>query len=97
MRGPLPTSTPLPPSIATPEPGANVVTVPSVVGLSEEQARLRIEASGLSNTYSNYQGEGDVPPQVLQSVPSGYVLSQNPSPGARVTRGTTVYLAVRKR
>lgn len=95
-RTPIPSpSSPLP--LATPEPSSGMVTVPSVVGLAEDQARTRIEASGLNNTYSNYQGEGDVPSQVMQSVSPGHVLSQNPQPGARVLRGTTVYLAVRKK
>ncbi len=87
----------VPAPFATPEPGANIVTVPSVVGMPEEIARDMIDAAGLNNTYPNYQGEGDVPPQVLRSVAPGSVLSQTPQPGTKVVRGTTVYLAIRKK
>lgn len=94
---PTPTQTPTPAPFATPAPGSAIVVVPSVVGLPEDRARAMIEAAGLNNTYSNYQGPGDVPPHVLASVPPGNVLSQTPQPGSRVPRGSVVYLAVRKR
>ncbi|MCL5959835.1 MAG: PBP1A family penicillin-binding protein [Chloroflexi bacterium] len=83
--------------VTTPQPGSKTVIVPSVAGLDEAEARARIEAAGLNNTYPNYQGPGDVPTQVFESVAPGCVLSQTPQPGTKVQRGTTVYLAVRKR
>jgi beta-lactam-binding protein with PASTA domain len=72
------------------------VKVPSLVGLTEAQARQVIAAAGLRNTYANYQGPGDVPPAALAGVPVGTVLSQIPAPGTVVAAGSTVYLAVRK-
>ncbi len=73
-----------------------MVTVPSVIGLPEGEARARIAGAGLSNTYSNYQGKGDIPDGELMKVPIGSVLSQQPPPGALKERGTTVFIAVRK-
>jgi hypothetical protein len=72
------------------------VPVPTVVGLPEAQARKLVEQAGLNNTYTNYQGPGQVPKAVLDAVPVGHVLSQTPAPGAAVAAGATVYLAVRK-
>lgn len=94
-----PTATPLPSRWQPTPTGApgDIATVPDVSGLPEGMARAQIEASGLNNTYPNYQGEGDVPSAVLQRVAPGAVLSQNPAPGARVPPGTTVYLAIRKK
>ena len=67
-----------------------------MVGMAEGDARAAINAAGLNNTYTNYQGPGDVPPDALNAAPVGHVLSQNPAGGALVAPGTTVYLAVRK-
>ncbi|MCL5961349.1 MAG: transglycosylase domain-containing protein [Chloroflexi bacterium] len=88
-----------PPQFSFPTPSSNdqFVTVPDVVGLPEAVARARIEAYLLNNTYPNYQGPGDVPEGTLNRVAPGSVLSQNPGPGTRVLRGTTVYIAVRER
>jgi hypothetical protein len=72
------------------------VQVPSFVGMPEAQARKLVEQSGLNNTYTNYQGQGQVPPAALASVEVGSVLSQQPAPGTPVTPGTTIHLAVRK-
>jgi hypothetical protein len=72
------------------------VVVPSVVGLKEAAAREAIDAAGLSNTYTNYQGAGDVSESVLNSVPPGHVLSQMPAPGTLLPPGSVVHLAVRK-
>ena len=85
-----------PPAPAAPKAPPGQARVPSVVGLSEAAARAAIDAAGLSNTYTNYQGPEQVPPAVLQSVPPGYVLSQTPAPGALAPAGSKVYLAVRK-
>ena len=103
---PAPTSTPTPTPaytqwipltpIATPGDGSQFVIVPNVIGRSEAEARSIIDASLLSNTYTNYQGPGDLPNDVLSRVPPGHVLSQTPAPGTRVLRGTRVYIAVRK-
>jgi hypothetical protein len=83
----------------TPTPAtspAATVRVPSLVGLPEAQARQTIAGLGLQNTWTNYQGPGQVPDSALRSVAAGSVLSQIPPPGAMVAPGTTVYLAVRK-
>jgi hypothetical protein len=72
------------------------IRTPNLVGLPESEAQQVITAVGLQTTYVNYQGPGDVPPDVLNTVPVGHVLSQMPQPGTPVPRGTTVYLAVRK-
>src|SRR5581483_8453665 len=53
--------------------------VPSLVGMPEAQARKLIQEAGLGNTYPNYQGPGQVAPQVLQAVAVGSVLSQTPN------------------
>jgi hypothetical protein len=82
-----PTPAPLPPGQAR---------VPSLVGVPEAQARKQVDQAGLANTYSNYQGPGQVSPQVLNAVAVGSVISQSPAPGSVVAPGTTVYLAVRK-
>jgi len=66
------------------------------VGLSEAEAQQVILAVGLSTTFVNYQGPGDVPAKALNAVPPGAVLSQTPLPGTALARGTTVYIAVRK-
>ncbi len=77
---PVPTATPAPP------PGS--VLVPSVVGLTEEQAQQAIKNAGLTTTYPNYQ--------TFTSQPAGHVLSQQPPAGTAVPKGTTVYIAVRR-
>lgn len=72
------------------------IKVPLLVGLSEAEAQGVINAVGLRTTYANYQGPGDVPPSILNSVPVGAVLSQSPLAGSAVPRGTIVYIAIRK-
>jgi hypothetical protein len=72
------------------------IRVPILVGLSEAEAQQVIAAVGLATTYPNQQGPGDVPASVLVSVEVGQVLSQSPSAGSAVPKGTTVYLAIRK-
>jgi hypothetical protein len=87
-------ATPLPtPSPALP---AGQIRVPTLVGVPEAQARKLVEQAGLANTYPNYQGPGQVPPQILQTIPVGSVISQTPSSGSVVAQGTVVYLAIRK-
>jgi hypothetical protein len=72
------------------------VKVPSVVGMPEAQARSTISSLGLQNTFTNYQGPGEVPAAALNQVPVGSVLSQTPAPNTAVAPGSTVYIAVRK-
>ncbi len=72
-------------------------TVPSLIGLPEAEAQLRIAMAGLMPTYVNYQGPGDIPDSELRKVQPGYVLSQRPAPGSVVDLGTMVYIAVRKK
>ncbi|MBI2861276.1 MAG: PBP1A family penicillin-binding protein [Chloroflexi bacterium] len=74
-----------------------LASVPNVVGLSESEARRQIETAGFANTYTNYQGPGDVPDDVLRKVPVSSVLSQTPASGTMAPRGSTVYIAVRNR
>lgn len=73
------------------------IRVPNLVGLSEDEAQRVINAVGLQTTYANYQGPGDVSAAVLNSVPVGSVLSQTPRQGSPVPRGTTIYIAVRRK
>ncbi len=72
------------------------IRVPDLVSLPEDEAQRVITAVGLQTTYANYQGPGDVPSGVLNSVAVGHVLSQSPAPGTEVLRGTTIYIAVRR-
>jgi hypothetical protein len=104
-RTPVVSATVTPKAATTPTPAARPtearlpngqIKVPALVGMPEAQARALVDQAGLANTYTNYQGAGQVPPNVLGSVAVGSVLSQNPAPGAVVAAGTTVYLAVRK-
>ena len=73
------------------------IKVPALVGLPENTAKALIEGVGLANTYSNFQGAGDVPENILNSVPPGHVLSQTPVADSQVLPGTTVFIAVRKK
>jgi hypothetical protein len=92
-----PAPPPPPPEPAAPKAPPGQARVPSVVGLPEAAARAAIDAAGLSNAYTNYQGPDQVAGPVLQSVPPGHVLSQTPAPGMLAPAGSKVHLAVRKR
>ncbi len=75
--GPTPGPTPRPPAM---------VTVPGVVGLAPEDARVRLESRDLKlqvagQAYSN-------------TVPEGRILRQQPEPGASVAPGSTVSVTV---
>jgi serine/threonine-protein kinase len=65
-------------------PSSSKVSVPSVVGLPEEQALRRLSAAGFT------------PKLVLQpsSQPSGTVVSQTPAAATEVAKGTTVRVVV---
>ena len=96
-----PPATPMAKPTAPPTPIVYVlpdgqVRVPSLVGMPEAQAKALVSNVSLQNTYTNYQGQGSVPDQNLKQVAVGAVLSQNPTPGSIVPKGTTIYLAVRK-
>jgi len=83
------------------DPGAFVlpdgrIRTPNLVSLTEDEAQRVINAVGFQTSYANDQGPGDVPASILDSVPVGHVLSQNPAPGSPQPRGTTIYIAVRK-
>ena len=94
---PRPTTTPAPPT-ARPVAPDGLVEVPNVIRMPEAQARRTIELAGLNNTYPNYQTAEDVPDKAFfNSVPVGAVLSQQPPPGTRVGRGSTIFLAIRRR
>jgi|GEM_PF-5526514 len=72
------------------------IRVPLLVGLPESEAQSVIQAVGLSTTFVNYQGPGDIPDSALNAVSPGQVLSQTPVAGTAVQRGTTIYIAVRR-
>ncbi|GAA1691206.1 hypothetical protein GCM10009830_43650 [Glycomyces endophyticus] len=70
---------------ASPSPPAKS-TVPGVAGLSEADARARVEESGLSPAV-DYEGEGETKCSVVR---------QSPSAGTEVDPGTTVQITVRR-
>jgi membrane peptidoglycan carboxypeptidase len=63
--------------------GAGQVVVPSVTGMSVSSAMSVLSGAGLSPQQAE---------TVPSSLPKGSVVSTNPSPGADVPRGTTVYV-----
>ncbi len=70
-----------------PEPPA-AVTVPDLGGLTVEEARDRLAASGLAL--------GSVSEVYSSSIPAGEVISQNPAAGQSVDEGTAVSIVVSK-
>ncbi|HLZ10203.1 MAG TPA: PASTA domain-containing protein, partial [Chloroflexota bacterium] len=72
------------------------IRTPSLVGLSENEAQQVIVAVGLATSFVNFQGPGDIPAAALNSVDVGQVLSQSPTAGAAVAKGTPVLIAVRR-
>jgi serine/threonine-protein kinase len=64
--------------------GANLVTVPSVVGLEESEAEARLEDRGLIVNVDTRNADE----------PEGQVIDQDPGPGSRVKRGRTVTVTV---
>jgi len=106
---PVVIGSPLPPTVPTfaPVPSNRIdpnayvlangqIRVPSLIGMTEADAQQAIVDVGLSTSYVNYQGPGDVPASALNAVAVGQVLSQTPAPGTAVPRGTKVFIAVRK-
>jgi len=63
------------------------VEVPNVVGSSQSQATTALSNAGL---------ETNVTEQNSATIPSGQVISQNPSGGIKVAIGTTVTITVSK-
>ncbi len=87
----------VPTSQARAAESANVVTVPNVIGMTEAEARQAIQNVGLTNTYTNFQGAGDVTDKnTFNRTGAGRVLSQSPQSGTAIMRGATVYIAVRR-
>ena len=64
-----------------------IITVPSVVGLTEEVARLKISSAGL---------KCDVLMIVNENTEAGIVCNVDPNEGSKVTSGTTLRLYVSK-
>lgn len=100
-KGPEPTPTPRPvptqPSVQPTATPKRTITVPNVVGLSEEAAQRLIETSGLRTTYPNRQSVDEVADKdYYYSVPIGHVLSQQPVAGTEAQPYETVYIAVRE-
>ena len=65
--------------------GSRPVSVPSVVGVSESNARQLIASAGLSVGSVTYRED---------SAPAGQVISCDPGVGASVSRGASVNLVV---
>ena len=70
------------------EPQSTKVSVPDVVGKTKADARSIITSAGLS--------VGAVTQEYSNSVPAGKVISQNPTAGTQVDRGTAVDLVISK-
>jgi membrane peptidoglycan carboxypeptidase len=68
-------------------PQASQVSVPSVVGMGEAEARQVVAGAGLTASVSY---------QYSSSAASGTVISQSPLGGSTVDSGSTVYLVVSK-
>lgn len=69
-------------------PAPTLVTVPYLIGLTQEQARLTLESEGLT------LGAISLKSGVLAPVPPGVVLDQTPAPGTSVKPGNPVALTV---
>ncbi|HEX2240075.1 MAG TPA: Stk1 family PASTA domain-containing Ser/Thr kinase [Actinomycetota bacterium] len=65
--------------------GPETVTVPDVVGMSEEEAIAALQAAGLSTSVNR---------EVSDEVPEGFVISQEPGAGEEAERGATVSILV---
>lgn len=70
--------------------GAKLVEVPNVIGLTLEEARVELEAAGLSVS------DKDIVRRYDPTAPLGEVLDQSPKPGEKVGRGSEVSLVVSK-
>ncbi len=72
----------------------NKVVVPEITGMSEAEARARIEAAGLFVSFVDQQGCDKLGDLCNQFGP-GQIVSSEPRPGTRVERGTGVTLGQR--
>ncbi|HLJ59330.1 MAG TPA: PASTA domain-containing protein [bacterium] len=68
--------------------GPEMVSVPDVRRRSLEEARFAVEQSLLT--------VGELREAYDQTVPSGFILAQDPAPGASVARGTLINLTISK-
>jgi serine/threonine-protein kinase len=73
----------------------NKVVVPEITGLSEADARARIEAAGLFVSFVDQQG-CDKLGDLCNRFGPGLIVSSDPRPGTRVERGSGVTLGQRK-
>ena len=67
--------------------GTETVTVPSIVGLSEQEAQAKLSSIGL---------KGSATSSSSPTVPEGQVMSQNPYAGKKVETGTVISYVVSK-
>ena len=68
--------------------GKETVSVPGLVGLTQNDAESRIKANGFT--------VGTVTQQYSDSYASGVVMSQSPSEGTQIEKGTTINFVVSK-
>jgi serine/threonine-protein kinase len=73
-------------------------TMPNVIGKSLAEAQRDIQAAGLrlQDSNINRQGTEQVPQSVLNQFCVGCVMSTDPQPGADVTAGQDVRIAIRR-
>ena len=67
---------------SSPSEGGRLVTVPELVGLSDQEARIRLEEVGLEHSVRSAVSHPDAP--------EGAVLAQSPIPGQQVRPGAPV-------
>jgi peptidoglycan glycosyltransferase len=77
---------------APPAPAAP--TIPSLVGLGENQARGVLAGLGITSVVADYQGP-DRLGELYNTTPAYVVVSHSPGPGTPVSPGMTVVLGVR--
>jgi serine/threonine-protein kinase len=70
---------------ATPSPTPGATAVPSVVGLAQEGAMAALEDAGFVTVVTTVASD---------TIPAGYVVSQNPKAGVMAEPGTSVTIAV---
>jgi hypothetical protein len=83
---------PKPEPTAVPKPA--VATIPSLVGLGENQARAVLANLGITNVVADYQGADRLGDLFNQFAPY-VVVSHSPGPGTPVSPGMSVALGVR--
>jgi membrane peptidoglycan carboxypeptidase len=78
----------------TPVPAPPAATLPSLIGLGENQARAVLANLGVTSVVVDYQG-ADRLGDLFNQYPAYAVVSSSPGAGAPVTPGMTVVLGVR--